>query len=231
MPRSLTPMLLIAALLTAGNASAALRAPQIAFSSASLQSRLNGFGESINVLTQQQDGLVWGTTVSQNSTMTLQFQLSGNPHGNEFGIAKLNSTGNAVLGLAPVFPAAAGVGSFAVASFRAGNTLIVNLFDENASLVGTTMHTGVDRSRFAYYVKNASGTHYSHEGFNADARVHALAFSGTGINQGNWWMAWEDAPIASYANADFDDALLFMESINPTPVARTTWGSLKHHFR
>ena len=44
-------------------------------------------------------------------------------------------------------------------------------------------------------------------------------------------MAWEDAPIASYANADFDDALLFMESINPTPVARTTWGSLKRHFR
>ena len=34
-----------------------------------------------------------------------------------------------------------------------------------------------------------------------------------------------------YANADFDDALIFMESINPTPVAQTTWGTLKARFR
>ena len=218
-------------LAVASPALAALRSPQIAFNSASLQSRMNGFGESIDVLTAQQDGLVWGSTISTNSTMTIQYQLSGNPHANEIGIAKLNATGNAVTGLATVFPVTAGPGMFAVASFRAGGLLIVNLFDANANLVSTTSTTGVNRSLFGYYIKNAGATSYSHEGFNADGKVHSLAYAGTGINAGSWWLAWEDASITSYANADFDDAVLFMESINPTPVAQTTWGSLKARFR
>ena len=33
------------------------------------------------------------------------------------------------------------------------------------------------------------------------------------------------------ANSDFCDALLFLESINPTPVSKTTWGSVKARFR
>lgn len=210
---------------------AALRVPQVAFNSASLQSRMNGFGESINVLTQQQDGLVWGSTISTNSTMTIQYQLSGNPHANEIGIAKLNAAGNVVTGLATVFPATSAPGMFAVASFRPGNLLIVNLFDANANLVGQTSTSGVNRSLFGYYIKNAGATSYTHEGFNADGKVHSLAFAGTGINTGSWWLAWEDAPITTYSGADFDDALLFMESINPTPVAQTTWGSLKARFR
>lgn len=224
--------MLVATAAMVAPAHAALRIPQIAFDSAALAAQLALQGEGFDVDTQQQDGLVWGSTVSTNSTMTIQFELTGNPHANEIGIAKLDPTGKIVTGLAPVFPASADVGSFAVASFRPGGVLKVNLFDANASLVSTFSYTGVNRQLFAYYIKNASGTFVSHEGFNsADGKVHALAYAGTGENAGSWWLAFEDAPIASYASAQFDDALLFMESLNPTPVNQTSWGKVKTLFR
>jgi hypothetical protein len=233
MKRFYSSLLALAVLATAAApAYAVLRSPQIAFNSASLQSRLNGFGESINVLTDQQNGLVWGSTVSSNSTMTIQFELAGNPHQNSIGVAALNATGNAVTALDQVFPpSGVSTGWFAVASFRTGGILIVNLFDPNAVLQGSVSYTGVNRALFAYYIKNAGGTFYSHEGFNADAKVHVMPFAGTGQNAGAWWLSWEDGTIATYAGADFDDALVFMESLNPTPVNHSTWGSLKQRFR
>ncbi len=213
-------------------AQAALSVPQIAFNSAALQARLNGFGESINVLTQQQDGLVWGSTVSTNSTMTIQFELAGNPDGNEIGIAALDATGTIVTAHDPLFPSAnLATGSFAVASFRPGDVLKVNVFDATAALLTTLSYTGVNRSLFAYYIRNGGGTFHSHSGFNTDGKVHALAFAGTGENTGCWWLAWEDAAIVNYSTANFDDALVFMESLNPTPVSHTTWGSVKARFR
>lgn len=212
-------------------AQAALRVPQIVFNSAALQGRLNGFGESINVLTQQQAALVWGSTVSTNSTMTIQFELAGNTHLNELGIAALNAAGNAVVATDPVFPAAdLATGWFAVASFRPGSILKVNLFDPGANLITTLSYANVNRSLFAYYIKNASGTYYSHEGLNADGKVHALAYAGTGQNIGCWWLSWEDT-LNPTATADYDDGLVFLESLNPTPVNRTTWGSVKARFR
>jgi hypothetical protein len=212
-------------------AHAALRVPQLGFASTNLQNRLNSFGESINVLTDQQVGLVWGSTVSTNSTMTIQFELAGNPDHNELGIAALNATGNAVTGLDMVFPSAGlQPGWFAIASFRPGGLLVVNLFDPTAVLQGTTSYTGVNRSLFAYYLRNPSGTFYSHEGFNSDGQIHALVYAGTGQNLGCWWMSWEDT-LNPTASADYDDALVFLESLNPTPVNRTTWSSVKARFR
>jgi hypothetical protein len=210
---------------------AALRVPQIPFASAALQTRLNGLGESINVLTEQQDGLVWGTTFSGNTTLTIQFDVSGNINDTEMGIAKLNGTGTAVTGLAPVFPNASDNGWFAVASFRTGDVLVVNLFSPNAVLVGTMTYTGVNPSLFGYYIKTAGNTFYSHDGFNGDGKAHALAFAGTGQNTGCWWQCWENSIIANYSGADFNDAIVFMESLNPTPVNKSSWGQVKARFR
>ena len=222
---------MVALATTAAPARAGLRVPQIPFASAGLQGRLNGFGESIDVLTQQQDGLVWGTTFSGNTTLTIQFDLAGNVGDAEMGVAKLNGAGNAVTGLAPVFPSVADNGWFAVASFRPAGVLIVNLFNPNAVLVGTMNYTGVNGALFAYYLTTGPNTFYSHDGFNGDGKAHALAYAGTGQNAGCWWQCWEDAPIANYSGADFDDAIVFMESLNPTPVTRTTWGKVKARFR
>ena len=169
------------------------RSPQITFASADLQNRLNLMGESINVLTQQQDGLVWGTTVSGNSVLTIQFDLV---HGN---------TGDAELGIAKL--------------------------DPTAVLRGTLTYSGVNSALFAYYIKSSGNTYFSHDGFNGDGKAHALAYAGTGQNTGCWWQCWEESPIANYLDADFNDAVVFMESMNPTPVSKSTWGQVKARFR
>jgi hypothetical protein len=210
-------------------AQAGLCVPQTNFSCTSLQNNLNAWGESIDVLTQQQEGLVWGSSVSTNTTMTIQFQLAGNPNHDEFGIVGLSSTGPS--GFFPVFPSANfGTGWFAVASFRPGNVLKVNIFDPSATLVGSATYSGVDRTRFAYYLKNSNGTFYSHVGYNLDGKIHSLVYAGTGANTGCWWMAWEDS-LNPDASADYNDGLMFLESLNPTPVSRTTWGTVKSRFR
>lgn len=220
-------MLAVSAIATP--ALAALRFPQVPFNSAALQSRLNGFGESINVATDQQDALVWRSSVSGNTTMTIQYQVVGNPTGDSFGISRIAS--NAPAGLCEVFPSAGfQAGWFALASFRPDNSLVVTLFNSSAAVVGTTTYLGVNRTLFAYYLKNNAGTFYSHEGYNADGKVHALVYAGTGANAGCWWMSWEDTLNPS-ATADYDDGLVFIESVNPTPVQKTTWGTLKQRFR
>jgi len=221
----------IAVAISSAPAGAALRAPQLGFGSPALQNHLDSQGESINVLTDQQDALEWGTTVSGNSTLTIQFDVAGNISGCELGIAKLDATGKIVTGLVPVFPATAGNGCFAVASFRPGDLVVVNLFNPLAQLSDTKSFTGVNKARFAYYIKWNGNTYYSHDGFNSDGMVHALTFAGNGQNTGCWWQCWEESEITDYAQADFDDAVVFMESLNPTPVSHMTWGRVKARFR
>jgi hypothetical protein len=211
-------------------AHAGLCVPQTAFICTGLQNQLNTLGESIDVLAQQQEGLVWATNGSSNSTMTIMFQLAGNPNQNEFGIVGLNAAGS-LSGLCAVFPAGDfNTGYFAVASFRPGGLLRVNLFDASATVINTTTFTGVDRSRFVYYVKNSNGTFFSHMGYNPDGKVHSLVFAGTNQNKGSWWMAWEDS-MDPGAAADFGDGLLFLGALNPSPVSHATWASVKARFR
>lgn len=211
-------------------AQAGLCVPQTAFACTSLQSQFNALGESIDVLTQQEEGLVWSTSVSSNATMSIMFQLAGNPNQDEFGIVGLSPAGSRS-GLCAVFPSNAfSTGYFAVASFRSGGVLTVNLFDASATVINTTTYTGVDRSRFMYYVKNSAGTFFSHVGYNSDGKVHSLVFAGTNTAKGSWWMAWEDSMTPS-AGADFGDGLLFLGALNPTPVRHATWASVKARFR
>ena len=211
-------------------AHAGLCAPQTEFICAGLQNQLNTLGESIDVLTQQQEGLVWATNASSNTTMSIMFQLEGNPNQDEFGIVGLNAAGR-LSGLCAVFPAGDfNTGYFAVASFRSGGLLTVNLFDASATVINTTTYTGVDRTRFVYYVKNSNGTFFSHMGYNPDGKVHSLVFTGNALARGNWWMAWEDS-MNPGTTADFGDGLLFLGALNPTPVTHATWASVKARFR
>jgi hypothetical protein len=121
------------AVVRSSTAQAGLCVPQTEFVCAGLQSHLNALGQSIDVLAQQQEGLVWGTNASLNATMTIMFQLAGNPNQDEFGIVGIDSRGG-LTGLCAVFPSDDfNTGYFAVASFRAGNTLTVNLFNTGAS--------------------------------------------------------------------------------------------------
>src|SRR5436190_7064945 len=112
----------IALVAFAGSASAALRSPQVTVNGGTLQGYLNSVGESINVLTDQQNIQRWAATVSNNSTFTIQVELAGNAGTNTYGLY------NASLAAPPlyqVFPGAATSGWFAVASFRTAPVRVV----------------------------------------------------------------------------------------------------------
>ena len=222
----------IALVAFAGSASAALRVPQVTVNGGGLQGYLNGVGESINVLTDQQDVQRWQATVSNNSTFTIQVELAGNAASNTYGMY------NASLAAPPlyqVFPGAATNGWFAVASFRTLPTrVVVNLFDANAALQGTNTYLGADRNDFGFYLLQAPGggglTFYTQDARNPGSLAQMLTYAGTGINSGSWWLCFEDLTQSQGSDYDFDDAVLFLESVNPTPVNKTTWGELKARF-
>jgi hypothetical protein len=215
----------LVALLATG-ASAALRAPQVPVLGGGLQGYLNSVGESINVLTDQEDIQTWQTTVSGNSTFTLMIELSGAAALNGIG---LYNAGNPAPPLYLVFPGAAAAGWFAVASFEtAPNRVVVNLFDDQANFMGVTTYLGADATNFGYYLQGPGGTFYTQDARNPGGAAQALTYAGTGVNNGQWWLCWEDA---ANSDRDFDDAVLFLESIAPTPVSKTTWGAVKRRFR
>lgn len=212
--------------LLAGSASAALRVPQIAVAGGSLQGYLNGVGESINVNTDQNAVQTWVTTVSNNSNFTLMIELAGNAGSNNIGVY---NAADAVPALHQVFPGAASAGWFATTSWRTGPVrVIVNLFDQDAVFQGQTVHMGADGTNFGYYLQGPGGLFYTQDARNVGGAAQMLAYAGTGNNAGQWWLACEDL---SASDNDFDDAVLFLESVNPTPVASTSWGQLKKRFR
>ena len=233
--RRLATMLVgsIALMAIAGSASAALRVPQVVVNNGTLQGYLNSVGESINVLTDQLDIQRWQSTVSNNSTFTLQVELAGNAATNTYGLY------NASAGSPPLyqlFPGAATNGWFAVASFRSSPTrVIVSLFDNTAALQGQNTYLGADKTDFGFYLLQApaSGglTFYSQDARNPGGLAQVLTYAGTGSNSGSWWLCFEDLDPAQGSDRDFDDAVLFAESINPTPVSKTSWGDLKARFK
>jgi hypothetical protein len=227
-PRRLT-LILTAALLTfAVAAQAAPRVPQVVFPGASLQSYLNSVGESINVLTDQVDAQAWITSVSGNTSFTIMIELAGNAPFNSIGVYNGNDP-NGFPTLFQVFPGNAGAGWFAQAHFAFGG-LVVTLFDQNAVIQGQTAYGGVNASNFGFYLSGPAGTFYSQDARNAGSEPHMLTYAGTGQNAGDWWEAFEDSPW-SEGEVDFDDAVLLMQSVVPTPSAKQSWGAIKRIYR
>jgi hypothetical protein len=211
-----------------GSASAALRAPQVAIAGGTLQGYLNSVGESINVLTDQNAVQRWQSTISSNSTFSLQIELTGNAANNFIGIY---NAADGAPALDVVFPDVATTGWFAVVSWRTAPVrAIVNLQDQNGNHVSTNQFLGADKSDFGFYLQGPGGTFYTQDNRNPGGSAQAVTFAGTGINSGSWWLAFEDSQFAN-GDQDFDDCVLFLESVNPTPVAKTTWGSVKARFR
>ena len=219
---------LIALVAAAGSASAALRVPQVAIAGGSLQGYLNSQGEAINVLTDQNAVQRWQSTVSNNSTFTMQIELAGNAASNTIGL--YNASGPPVPALYQLLPGAATTGWFAVASFRSGPVrVIVNMFDDNGAPVGRRFFPRRRQDRLRHLprwagrlVLLAGCPQCRWRSAGGDVRGH-------GHQQWPWWVAFEDTPFAG-SDHDFNDAVLFCESINPTPVNKTTWGSLKARF-
>lgn len=223
----------VAVAITAATVSTAVafdpRVPQVGFSSASLQGYLNGVGESINVLTAQVDGQVWNSSVSGNATFTLMIELTANAANNAIGI--YNTGGPVNPPLFNIFPGTASAGWFATTHFGGGN-LTVTLFNQLSVIQGQITYGGVNPNGFGFYITSPSGTWYSQDARNTSigGAARILTYMGTGNNFGDWWECFEESNIAS-ASADFDDAVLLLQSVVPTPANASTWGSLKSLYR
>lgn len=204
------------------------RVPQVAFSSATLQGYLNSQGESINVLTDQMDAQVWTTSVSGNATFTLMIELTAAASAANNAIGIYN-TGVPVPPLFNIFPGAATAGWFATAHF-AGGQMTVTVFDQNSVIQGQITYNGVNANGFGFYLVGLGGTFYSEDARNAGGAPRILTFLGTGVNFGDWWQCFEDSTTPT-ASADFDDAVLLVQSVTPTPTLTSTWGKVKRLYR
>ena len=203
-----------------------LRAPQVGFCTGSLQSYLTGVGENINVATAQVNAQVWTSTVSGNSEFTLMVELAGNAKQNAIGVYNIDDP---IPVLFQIFPGAATDGWNASVHFLADGTLKVYLYDENSDPYGgVVVYHGVNRNKFGFYLQGPGGTFYSQDSRNIGGNAQILTYAGTGINSGNWWQCFEDLNY-QYPDCltDFEDAVLFVESVNPVPAHGTTWGALK----
>lgn len=221
--------LLVLGALGAGAAHADLRNPQVAVNGSFLQNYLDSVGETINVLTDQDAAQTLRKSSSGNSAFTLMIEIAGGAAANTIGIY---NAAEATPALIPVFPGAAGPGWFAVASFLAGGNLVVNVFDQNANLQSNTLYGSVNGDNFGFYISGPGGTHFTQDVRNFASTPMALFYAGTGINAGQYWLCFEDlAPPDPFADRDFDDAVLLLESVTPTAAARRTWGQVKATYR
>jgi len=208
-----------------------LRSPQVPVNGSGLQSVLNSYGESINVLQDQIDAQLLRVLAAPGVTSTLQIELS-RTDGSSVGLYDGHA---AVPTLVPLFPPEATAGWFAVASFRSSPTrVVVNVFDVSAVLTGHSVTLGGDKFGIGLYVSGPGGTFYSQDARNPGGSPQWLFFAGTGIYIGSWWLAAEDRSITGGADGDFDDVVVFVESTSEgpytTPALRSSWGRVKARF-
>ena len=213
--------------LLATPASAQLRSPQVPISGSALQAFLNAQGQAIDVATQQLDLQRANFEASQGITL----HVIGGSQAPASG-AGLYNAAVAVPPLYLVFPGAATPGWFVAASFRTLPTrLVVNLFDANGNLMGTTTYLAgpPDRTNSGFYCQGPWGIAYSQDGRNPDGQPLMLAFAGTGAHAGKTWLAWESTPGSG---ADYADVIFLLGgAFTPVDVMKSTWGELKQRFR
>jgi hypothetical protein len=229
MKRAATTLILslVALVASANLAGATLRAVQVPVIGGGLQAYLISVGESINVNTDQDATQSWSHTVSGTTTYTIQFQSSPNAAIQQFGLY------NASAVIPPLFFLMSGsVGplGFSTATFKPGNIVVVNRFDALSNFLSTTTFGGVDPNNFGFYLSTQNGTVFTQDARNPGGLARAITFQGTGANAGTWWLCWDEPLAGAPGDQDFDDLVVLMESVNPTPVSKTTWGQLKSRF-
>jgi hypothetical protein len=205
-----------------------LRVPQVAVSGTALHGRFVGWWESIDVGRDQLDAEL---VRSSGGSFTMQLELAATSPQTTVGLYDGHAADPTLL---PIFPGHAADGWFAVLSFRTSPVrVVVNLFDNLATLISSTTYLGANRNAIGFYVQGPNDTFYSQDARNPGGSPQGLYFRGTGLNTGQLWLAFEDRSLESGSDRDFDDAILFME-MNPSglaPVESTTWGRLKRRFR
>ena len=222
---------LLTCVLSAGAEANPSRAPQVPLQTGwdgiSLQSYLSGVGESLNTLTDQLDLQTWQVAASGAATFSLRMEIAGYAGSNTIGIYNA-APATPVKFL--VFPGAAAPGWYATCTFGLSGQLTVRLYDGSNNLQGLTNYSGVDRNLFGFYLEGPAGSFYSQDFRNAAGKPQVLTYAGTGPYTGSWWECFEDLPYNS-SDVDFQDTILLLQSVAPTPIRGSSWGALKSLYR
>lgn len=210
----------VASVALTSRADAALRVPQVVVNGGGLQAFFNVNDPGINAATDQDANATWSHTVSGTATHSLMHEAPANT----FNYTQYNA-GEALPAFRVVISGARIPGSFSTTTFLAGNVMRVNHFDENAGFLFQTNFNGVDNTNFGLGLEVPQFL-FTEDFRNPGGLPHALVYRGTGQNTGTWWICWEAG-----TDNDFDDVIINVESVNPTPVSRASWGTLKARFR
>lgn len=220
---------LVATVAFASNSVAALRVPQVTILGGGLQAYLNTADGGINAATDQDATTSWTHTSSNTTGYTILLESSGGANTNALAMYNSNA------GVPTLFSLVSGpVGQygFTTATFKPGNQLTVNRFDENGAFLSAQTFNGVDQTGFSFALVTAGGTFYTQDARNPGGKAQAVSFKGTGGNTGVWFLCFEDSQVqGGGSDQDFDDCVVAMESVNTTPVSTTTWGQLKTRMR
>jgi hypothetical protein len=213
---------------SAAVANAGPRVPQVPVLGGGLQAYFISIGETINVNTDQQADQVFQQTGSGNSSLTLVFQSSPNAALQQVGVY------NASAVIPPLFFALSGsVGpkGFSTLSFKPGNILVVNRFDALSNFLSTTTFGGFTANDFGIYLSVPAGTVFSQDARNPGGLARMIAFKGTGLNAGEWFLCFDEPQAGGPGDGDFDDCVLVLESVNPLATEPASLGHVKSLFR
>jgi len=213
---------------SAAVANAGPRVPQVPVVGGGLQAYFISIGESINVNTDQQDNQVFQQSASGNASVTIMFQSSPNAPVQQIGVY------NASAVIPPLFFLISGsVGplGYSTMTFKPGNIMVVNRFDNLANFLSTTTFGGFDAGNFGFYLSVAAGTVFSQDGRNPGGLARMIAFKGTGLNSGEWFLCFDEPLPGAPGDQDFDDCVIVLESVNPLATEPTTWGAVKALYK
>ena len=167
------------------------------------------------------DDSYWSIGGTGGSFATIVMELAGNASSNTFGIFDAANPANYVT----IFGGAADAGDSAVMSILADGSVILNFKD-----------TGIDfgANNYGFFLGTEyQGTFYSDSSLNLDGGAdHMIALQGVGDTvqifpyaAGVWGpseyvLGWEDLAYPG-TDADFNDFVVMVESINPVPEPAT----------
>jgi hypothetical protein len=173
----------------------------------------------------------WRASVG-NTIVTLMLEATGLADGNSVGL--YNTFDGTRF---EIFNGLADEGAYAVVTIS-GTQLSITRTNADLTPGPNTLVGGIDPTGFGFYIQKGANEQtdfgYTDDSRNPGDVPRVLAYPGTDNNAGAWWLCFEDGRDAGQANAeddDFDDAVLVLRTVTPSPVSKTTWSSLKARFR
>ena len=215
------------ALVLVSTAAAELRVPQVPIAGTTLQDYLTFVGQDIEVLSQQEVTQSWPVVEGRRVVCTLHHRDS--PNASQINIGIYDPTVGAGSGYLVLF-GFEGPSCYAMFRFENG-ALVIDRFDPNGSFIGGTGFVGVDWTSFSLLVQTPQGLLYTQDARNSGGVAQALVYAGTAPHAQAGWVAWEESERASGSDDDFEEVVLLLDTVNATPVHRTSWGGLKARFR